>query len=49
VEIASSGRKRILFHNYSTSSCELCRKNFSEQGFSDRDSAKEEENKTKLR
>jgi hypothetical protein len=44
VEIASFGRKRILFHNYSTFSCGLDRKNFSKQGISNRDSAKEEEN-----
>jgi hypothetical protein len=44
VEIASFGRKGVLFHNYSTSPCGLGRKNFSEQGFSNSDSAKEEEN-----
>jgi hypothetical protein len=49
VEIASFRRKGILFHSYSTFPCGLGKKDFSEQGISNTDSAKEEENKTKLR
>jgi hypothetical protein len=47
VKIASSRRKRIQFHNFSTLPCGLGKKTFSEQTFSDRDSVKEEKNKPK--
>jgi hypothetical protein len=43
VEIASSRRKRIQFHSFSTLLCGFRRKNLSEQTFSERDSMKEEE------
>jgi hypothetical protein len=38
VEIASSRRKRIQFHNFSTLPCGFGRKNLSEQTFAGRDS-----------